>query len=207
MKGGLGEARFFTLPMASRAFVALPSISPFRIKLSNNRMCQPSNGTTLLPHRRTFPKHSVQVMMAQFGESERLNAQLNAVTERLQEAIPDSVKHFPWKKAETVLLDRVVLLGQTLTVTVVEAKNLKDEDLIGKSDPYIKLILNENNTQATSTKSGDLNPTYNETFTFNIDGHKHLDIECWDKDTVTSDDIIGKNDVSLSHVISKGTAI
>ncbi|CAB4396851.1 hypothetical protein RhiirA5_365104 [Rhizophagus irregularis] len=93
----------------------------------------------------------------------------------------------------------------TLTVTVVEAKNLKDEDLIGKSDPYIKLILNENNTQATSTKSGDLNPTYNETFTFNIDGHKHLDIECWDKDTVTSDDIIGKNDVSLSHVISKGT--
>lgn len=130
MKGGLGEARFFTLPMASRAFVALPSISPFRIKLSNNRMCQPSNGTTLLPHRRTFPKHSVQVMMAQFGESERLNAQLNAVTERLQEAIPDTVKHFPWKKAETVLLDRVVLLGQKALkwslITLFVASSLSD---------------------------------------------------------------------------------
>ncbi|KAK3425650.1 hypothetical protein EUGRSUZ_F02208 [Eucalyptus grandis] len=116
--------------MASRAFVALPSISPFRIKLSNNRMCQPSNGTTLLPHRRTFPKHSVQVMMAQFGESERLNAQLNAVTERLQEAIPDSVKHFPWKKAETVLLDRVVLLGQKALkwslITLFVASSLSD---------------------------------------------------------------------------------
>lgn len=27
-------------------------------------------------------------------------------------------------------------------------------------------------------------------FYSNIDGHKHLDIECWDKDTVTSDDIV-----------------
>ncbi|GBB94769.1 hypothetical protein RclHR1_02410015 [Rhizophagus clarus] len=95
----------------------------------------------------------------------------------------------------------------TLTVTVVEAKNLKDEDLIGKSDPYINLILDKTNKQIqhTTTKSGDLNPTYNETFTFRTDGDSHLKIECWDKDTITSDDIIGKAEVSLSHVISKGS--
>ncbi|KAI3424590.1 uncharacterized protein J3R85_010468 [Psidium guajava] len=98
--------------MASPAFVALPSISPFRIKLLNGKRCQPSDGITLHSWQWTFPKKSMQVMMAQFGESERLNVQLDAVTERLQEAIPDSVKHFPWKKAETVLLDRVVLLVQ-----------------------------------------------------------------------------------------------
>ncbi|RIA90261.1 C2 domain-containing protein [Glomus cerebriforme] len=92
----------------------------------------------------------------------------------------------------------------SLKVTVVEARNLKDEDIIGKSDPYIKLILDSKNTQSTTTKSGDLNPTYNEQFTFNIDGQKSLDIEVWDKDTVTRDDLIGKADVSLSHAFSKG---
>jgi len=91
-----------------------------------------------------------------------------------------------------------------LKVTVVEAKNLKDEDLIGKSDPYIKLILDSKNTQSTTTKSGDLNPTYNECFTFNIDGQKELSIEVWDKDSVTKDDLIGKDKVSLSHAFSKG---
>jgi len=92
----------------------------------------------------------------------------------------------------------------TLKVTVVEAKNLKDEDVIGKSDPYIKLILDEKNAQSTSTKKGDLNPTYNETFTFNIDGQKEFKIEVWDKDTITKDDLIGVATVSLSHAFSKG---
>lgn len=72
----------------------------------------------------------MQVTMAQFGESERLNVQLDTVTERLQEAIPDSVKHFPWKKAETVLLDRVVSLGQKalkwLLITLFVASSLSD---------------------------------------------------------------------------------
>ncbi|XP_030455120.1 uncharacterized protein LOC115676366 [Syzygium oleosum] len=116
--------------MASQGFVALPSVSPFRIKLLKNRMCQPSNGITLHSCRRTFPKHSMQVTMAQFGESERLNVQLDTVTERLQEAIPDSVKHFPWKKAETVLLDRVVSLGQKALkwslITLFVASSLSD---------------------------------------------------------------------------------
>ncbi|XP_030528508.1 uncharacterized protein LOC115739520 [Rhodamnia argentea] len=116
--------------MASPAFVALPSTSPFRIKLLNGRRCQPGNGITLHSCQRTFPKLSMQVMMAQFGESERLNVQLDAVTERLQEVIPDSVKHFPWKKAETVLLNRVALLGRKALkwslITLFVASSLSD---------------------------------------------------------------------------------
>ncbi|KAF8024680.1 hypothetical protein BT93_F1762 [Corymbia citriodora subsp. variegata] len=152
---------------ASQAFVALPSVSPFRIKLLNSKMCQPSNGITLHSRRQTFPKHSMQVMMAQFGESERLNVQLDAVTERLQEAIPDSVKHFPWKKAETVLLDRVVLLGQKALkwslITLFVASSLSDvlfaitrnRELIIPIGLFVGCLLTDFLKEVTTELSGD----------------------------------------------------
>ncbi|RIA90262.1 C2 domain-containing protein [Glomus cerebriforme] len=90
-----------------------------------------------------------------------------------------------------------------LEVTVVEAKKLHDEDWIGKGDPYVKLILDKFNSQATKPISGTNDPKYNETFTFNVDGQKELEVEVWDKD-VAKDDLIGKNDVSLSKVFSSG---
>ncbi|CAG8722682.1 35853_t:CDS:2 [Racocetra persica] len=86
-----------------------------------------------------------------------------------------------------------------LKVTVVEAKDLKDEDIVGKSDPYIELWLDKNYKQKTTTKNNTLNPQYNETFTFNCDGHKHLHIRVVDKDLV-SDDEIGVGKVSLSSI-------
>uniref|UniRef100_A0A1D1XZC8 Synaptotagmin-9 n=1 Tax=Anthurium amnicola TaxID=1678845 RepID=A0A1D1XZC8_9ARAE len=86
-----------------------------------------------------------------------------------------------------------------LKVTVVEAKGLKDEDVIGKSDPYIELWLDKNYKQKTTTKSNTVNPKYNETFTFHADGHKHLHIKVMDKDLV-SDDEIGEGKVSLSDI-------
>ncbi|PKC01226.1 hypothetical protein RhiirA5_504732 [Rhizophagus irregularis] len=91
----------------------------------------------------------------------------------------------------------------TLNVTIVEAKHLKDEDFAGKGDPYVKLILDANNSQSTKPKSGDLNPEYNETFTFQIDGQKKLELEVWDKDPV-KDDLIGKADIKLDKVFSSG---
>jgi len=90
-----------------------------------------------------------------------------------------------------------------LKVTIVEAKNLKDEDTIGKGDPFVKLILDDNNSQSTKAKKGELNPVYNETFNFNIDGQKGLKVEVWDKDP-GKDDLIGKSDISLSSVFSTG---
>ncbi|CAG8787980.1 16279_t:CDS:1, partial [Cetraspora pellucida] len=46
-----------------------------------------------------------------------------------------------------------------------EARNLKDEDVVGKSDPYVELWLDKNYKQKTTTKNNTLNPQYNETFT------------------------------------------
>uniref|UniRef100_A0A1D1ZE66 Protein kinase C gamma type n=1 Tax=Anthurium amnicola TaxID=1678845 RepID=A0A1D1ZE66_9ARAE len=92
----------------------------------------------------------------------------------------------------------------TLKVTVGEAHNLRDTDgILNKGDPYVKLILDKNNTQTTKVIKGDLNPKFNETFSFNIDGQKHLEVEVWDEDPLR-DDWIGKAEVHLSKVFSEG---
>eukprot|EP00584_Thalassiosira_punctigera_P001242 CAMPEP_0172525856 /NCGR_PEP_ID=MMETSP1067-20121228/880_1 /TAXON_ID=265564 ORGANISM="Thalassiosira punctigera, Strain Tpunct2005C2" /NCGR_SAMPLE_ID=MMETSP1067 /ASSEMBLY_ACC=CAM_ASM_000444 /LENGTH=67 /DNA_ID=CAMNT_0013309235 /DNA_START=92 /DNA_END=292 /DNA_ORIENTATION=+ len=63
-----------------------------------------------------------------------------------------------------------------LTVFLEKATNLKDEDTIGKSDPYVKFELEQDNLifdhdmgeMKSTTKQGDLNPVYEEEFIFNI---------------------------------------
>eukprot|EP01011_Urceolus_sp_BLP5_P002720 TRINITY_DN2971_c0_g1_i2.p1 TRINITY_DN2971_c0_g1~~TRINITY_DN2971_c0_g1_i2.p1 ORF type:complete len:156 (+),score=27.74 TRINITY_DN2971_c0_g1_i2:55-468(+) len=62
----------------------------------------------------------------------------------------------------------------SLTVKIVSAENLKNEDTIGLSDPYVVLrvgrhehnILGGGQEQRTKTVNDNLNPTWNETFEF-----------------------------------------
>merc|ERR1719401_1587363 len=62
-----------------------------------------------------------------------------------------------------------------LKVRLVKATNLADKDFIGKTDPYVRLELEQDNYlfdkdygyQVSSTKSNDLNPVWNEDFQFN----------------------------------------
>jgi len=60
-------------------------------------------------------------------------------------------------------------------IRLVKATNLADKDVIGKSDPYVRLELKQDNFlrdvdygyQKSSVKQGDLNPVWNEDFFFN----------------------------------------
>ncbi|CAG8650572.1 9938_t:CDS:2 [Paraglomus occultum] len=91
-----------------------------------------------------------------------------------------------------------------LKVIVVEAKNLKDEDLIGKSDPYVELWISKDYKQRTSTKKNTLNPIWNEDFKFNTDTHEHhLYIKVLDED-FGEDDKLGEAKVDLKQVYKKG---
>ncbi|CAG8440958.1 1031_t:CDS:2 [Diversispora eburnea] len=87
----------------------------------------------------------------------------------------------------------------TLKVIVVRGKKLKDEDAIGKSDPYCELWIKKDYKQRTSTKKGTCDPEWNETFTFNVDGDHHLYLRVLDDDIV-SDDKIGEAKVDLNEV-------
>ncbi|CAG8588792.1 5461_t:CDS:2 [Ambispora gerdemannii] len=86
---------------------------------------------------------------------------------------------------------------------IVEAKNLKDTDFIGKSDPYVELWIEKGYKQKTTVKDGTLNPVWNEDFKFNIHGEHTLHLKVLDKD-ITEDDKIGEAKVDLKEVFSKG---
>lgn len=61
-----------------------------------------------------------------------------------------------------------------LTVVLKKITNLRDEDTLGKSDPYVVFELEKDNwvfdktlgKQQSSKKKNDCNPEYDETFTF-----------------------------------------
>ncbi|CAG8484717.1 8704_t:CDS:2 [Ambispora leptoticha] len=89
-----------------------------------------------------------------------------------------------------------------LRVVVVEAKNLKDTDLIGKSDPYVELWIEKGYKQKTTVKNNTVEPQWNEDFKFNIHGEHTLHIKVLDKDTISEDDKIGEAKIDLKDVFN-----
>ncbi|KAJ6735640.1 DEFECTIVE 1273 PROTEIN putative-RELATED [Salix viminalis] len=98
--------------MALLASSTLPSSPQYQIKVFRNKPCQ--FRWCLLSHapHQISPTCSIKVTKAHFGEPSKVKLQLNIVKERWLRAIPDSVKEFPWRKAEDLLLKQLLLVGQ-----------------------------------------------------------------------------------------------
>jgi|Transcript_5133 hypothetical protein len=74
-----------------------------------------------------------------------------------------------------------------LTVTVLQGRDLADTDAVGKSDPFLKLIVGTQQS-STTVKENTLNPSWNETFHFDASTNPPvLHLEMWDKDPVGKD--------------------
>ncbi|KAL7532482.1 hypothetical protein ACHAWF_004152 [Thalassiosira exigua] len=96
-----------------------------------------------------------------------------------------------------------------LTIHLDKATNLKDKDTIGKSDPYIKFEMEQDNMfkdkdygeMKSTTKQNELNPVYDETFHFNIPtlDNMVLTVKVMDDDIV-SDDKMGKCKIKLEKL-------
>ncbi|KAI7855895.1 C2 domain-containing protein [Circinella umbellata] len=56
-----------------------------------------------------------------------------------------------------------------LSVTVVEAKGLKNEDTIGHNDAFVELWIDKEYKQKTAVQKNAEEPNWDETFTFNIE--------------------------------------
>ena len=92
------------------------------------------------------------------------------------------------------------LVGK-LTLNVVAGKNLKDMELIGKMDPYVVLKCGKEEFKTKVQKKAGTNPTFNQSFIFNLEGKEDaLHINVFDEDLV-SDDHIGRCDIPLHKLV------
>ncbi|CAF2599744.1 unnamed protein product [Rotaria sp. Silwood2] len=94
---------------------------------------------------------------------------------------------------------------ETLQVTIVEGRQLKTKDTFGENDAYAEVYLDKDYKQRTKLIKDSNNPTWNETFSFNLKkGQDELKIDVYDDDIVGRD-LIGSIKVNLQkHVIGKG---
>ncbi|KAG2392535.1 hypothetical protein C9374_011260 [Naegleria lovaniensis] len=86
-------------------------------------------------------------------------------------------------------------------ITIERGEHLMAADLNGFSDPYVKVILNDHYTRKTQVRKKTLNPLWNEVVRFyRLDGTHvlHLKLEVYDWDRFTSDDFIGRCELTLS---------
>ncbi|XP_010791200.1 synaptotagmin Vb isoform X1 [Notothenia coriiceps] len=95
---------------------------------------------------------------------------------------------------------RYVPTAGKLTVNIMEAKNLKKMDVGGLSDPFVKLVLQQNGKRIkkkkTTVKKNTLNPYFNESFSFEVPFEQiqkvQVVITVLDYDKLGSNDPIGK---------------
>uniref|UniRef100_A0A2N9F235 Uncharacterized protein n=1 Tax=Fagus sylvatica TaxID=28930 RepID=A0A2N9F235_FAGSY len=95
--------------MALPASTVLPPTSKFRIKHFQGQLERRLRSCV---HHQTSPKCSMKVSMEEFSDPDKAKTQINIVRKKLWEVIPDTVKELPWKKAENILLERLIFLGQ-----------------------------------------------------------------------------------------------
>ena len=94
-----------------------------------------------------------------------------------------------------------------LKVRLVKASNLEDADYIGKTDPYVRLELEQDTNlgdidygyKNSSTKSNDCNPVWNQDFEFTIPtlDKMVLRLIVYDADIATPDDKCGECKIKL----------
>ncbi|KAL3844020.1 hypothetical protein ACJIZ3_001423 [Penstemon smallii] len=99
-----------------------------------------------------------------------------------------------------------VIIRGVLSVTVISAEDLPSTDIMGKSDPFVELIMKKSDQkERTRVLNNTLNPVWNQTFDFVVeDGlHELLILEVYDHDTFGKDKM-GRCIMTLTRAILEG---
>ncbi|XP_070186319.1 synaptotagmin-17-like [Littorina saxatilis] len=87
-----------------------------------------------------------------------------------------------------------------LNVDIIKAKQLLQTDMVGGSDPYIKITLvhfeKPIKTKKTSIKKNTIDPVFNESLSFNVTpqqlDYTSLVLSVWDHNSKSKDDFVGR---------------
>ncbi|XP_063305153.1 E3 ubiquitin-protein ligase NEDD4 isoform X5 [Pelobates fuscus] len=96
--------------------------------------------------------------------------------------------------------------SRILRVRVIAGIGLAKKDLLGASDPYVKLTVYDPANGAltsvqTKTVKKSLHPKWNEEILFRVDPQKHrILFEVFDENRLTRDDFLGHVDIPLYHL-------
>ncbi|RXH97649.1 hypothetical protein DVH24_009974 [Malus domestica] len=127
----------------------------------------------------------------------------------VQELIKDQVANmYLWPKTlEVPIMDPAKAFNRPvgmLHVKVLRAMKLKKKDLLGASDPYVKLKLTENNmpSKKTTVKHKNLNPEWNEEFNLVVKDPESqaLELLVYDWEKVGKHDKMGMNVVPMKDL-------
>ncbi|XAR70997.1 hypothetical protein NMG60_11028066 [Bertholletia excelsa] len=135
-----------------------------------------------------------------FDQDFRLTSLEKALKNGIDEtAAPDITKPGIQKR-------RAPIVRGVLSVTIICAENLPAVDLMGKSDPFVVLIMKKTEQKCkTRVVNNTLNPVWNQTFDFVVEDALHdlLILEVWDHDTFGKDKM-GKCLTTLTRAILEG---
>ncbi|KAK7258028.1 hypothetical protein RIF29_32410 [Crotalaria pallida] len=127
----------------------------------------------------------------------------------VQELIKDQVANmYLWPKTlEVQIIDSTKAMKRPvgiLHVKVVRAMKLKKKDLLGASDPYVKLKMTEDKmpSKKTTVKHKNLNPEWNEDFNLVVKDPESqvLEIYVYDWEQVGKHDKMGMNVIPLKEL-------
>ncbi|KAG4934540.1 hypothetical protein JHK87_048542 [Glycine soja] len=127
----------------------------------------------------------------------------------VQEIIKDQVANmYLWPKAlEVQIMDPTKAMKVPvgiLHVKVVRAEKLKKKDLLGASDPYVKLKLTEEKlpSKKTTVKYKNLNPEWNEEFNVVVKDPESqvLELTVYDWEQIGKHDKMGMNVIPLKEI-------
>lgn len=131
----------------------------------------------------------------------------DAIEETIRDAIEDSVT-WPVRKVVSILpgdySDLELKPVGTLEVKLVQAKDLTNKDIIGKSDPFAVVYIRplKSKMKTSRTINNELNPIWNEHFEFIVEDHstQHLIVKIYDDEGLQAAELIGCARVGLAEL-------
>ncbi|XP_022636023.1 synaptotagmin-4 [Vigna radiata var. radiata] len=141
------------------------------------------------------------------GDLSALPGVSDAIEETIRDAIEDSIT-WPVRQIIPILPGDYSNLELKpvgiLEVKLVQAKNLTNKDLIGKSDPYAVLFVRPLRARTKTSKvvNNQLSPIWNEHFEFTIEdaATQHLTVRIFDDEGLQASELIGCAQVSLQEL-------